>query len=377
MKAETITHILDELGGGNYRRSGDHIQSICPLSPWSHSSGKERVPSFGVKVQEGIAPCNCFTAGCDASGTLFDLISKVGRNKVKDREWSQDKVGSLILYALDAESEIVDDFEMVLEKLPIEADLIAALGGGSAYWRDRGVDERTMQEWRMFELGGRAFVPIIDHMGDVVAMQGRLLPDEIIDAFKFDEEAGRTGQVNKYRTFPPRFEKSEILVGEHLVRSGKVVDMLLVVEGIGDAPLLNAWLKEWWEQGRYEVFTHGADTKGFLAVSTMGAEFSQKQANKMVSSLSRRGELVIGYDKDEGGIVQGRRLAEGNPTKGTAGVWKRVPLLTETTWTRKDPSDQGDPKVSMDVVKEDAFEALYARKHWLDKKLAGLLQRRK
>lgn len=375
MKAETIQYILDELGGGNYRRSGDHIMSICPLSPWTHASGREKTASFGVKVQEGIAPCNCFTAGCEASGTLFELISKVGRRKVEDREWTQDKVGSLILYALDAESEIVDDFELKLEKLPIEQDLLDALGTGSDYWSGRGVDEKTMTEWRLFEQGKRAFIPIIDGSGEVVAMQGRLLPDELIDDFRFDDEAGRPGQVNKYRTFPPRFEKSEHLVGEHLVRAGKAVDMLVVVEGIGDAPLMNAWLREWWEAGRYEVFPYGADTQGFLAVSTLGAEFSKKQVNKMVSALSARGELVIGYDKDEGGIVQARRLAEGDPGKGTVGIWKRVPQVSEVTWKRKDPSDQGEPKVSMETVKQDAFEALVERKNWLEKKLAATFRR--
>jgi hypothetical protein len=368
MKAESIQYILDELGGGKYRRSGDHLMSVCPLSPWTHNSGREKTPSFGVKVQEGIAPCNCFTAGCDASGTLFELIEKVGRRKVKDGEWTQDKVGSLMIYALDAESEIVDDFTLDLPKLPIEQSLLDALGTGSAYWRERGVDETTMREWRLFEAGKRAFIPVIDPMGEVIAMQGRLLPDEDEDSFDFDRENGRSAQSNKYRTFPPRFDRERHFAGEHLIRPGQFVDMLIVVEGIGDAPLLNAWLKAWWAEERYELFPFGADTQGFLAVSTMGAKYSPPHVQKMVNSLSARGELVIGFDKDEGGIVGGVKLSRD--------TWRRVPQLSLVTWERNDPSDRGTPPASMDTVREDAYTAIRGRTCWLDKELGKVLTRK-
>lgn len=372
MRIEHIEEILDDLGGGAYRRSGTHLMSVCPMSPWSHGSGRERrAESFGVLIsEESPTPCHCFNADCPATGTLYQLIEKVGQKKMADGEegWDARRILELQMYMLEMEEEELGDEDRVqVEVLPIPDPLMEALGSGSAFWRGRGVDEKTMREWMLFEQGGRAFIPILDRFGDVVGMQGRLMPDFEEDEFSFDLEAGVVPQANKYRTFPPRFQRANYVAGEHLCPSSKSVDLLVVVEGIADAPLLNAWLREWWEDGRHEVFPYGSETQGFLAVATMGADWSEPQVQKILDMLSSRGELVLGFDRDKGGI--------GGTMKFTRLHWKRFPSLSIVDWRRTDPSNNpGDEPVAL--VQEDAFQDLSQRKSWLLRSLEKKLRDR-
>ena len=52
------------------------IRSSCPLAPWTHESGEDRHPSFGVKIPEVSSEVPCFTCfTCGHSGPLPALLS--------------------------------------------------------------------------------------------------------------------------------------------------------------------------------------------------------------------------------------------------------------------------------------------------------------
>lgn len=371
MRAEHIKEILDDLGGGRYRRAGTHIMSVCPMSPWDHKSGREKMPSFGVLLSDGSpTPCHCFNSGCSATGTLHGLIEKVGLKFMGEaREgWDAKRINELQLYMLEMEEEELDDEDRIeLPRLPIEESLMAGLGTGSGYWRERGVDEKTMREWKLFEQGGRAIMPIMDRYGDVVGMQGRLLPDFEEDDFQFDIEAGRVPQANKYRTWPPRFEREKYVAGEHLAPGTETVDFLIVGESPADAILLNAWMKEWWSDGRFDLFPYGEDTQGFLAVATMGADWSAKQVQKVLNMLSARGEIALGFDRDKGGIAA--------TLKWSRQHWRQFSRMSLVQWKGNDPSDRGEEEAPIALVQEWAAEALLARKSWLERQLEKKLGR--
>ena len=373
MRVEDIQYVLDELGGGNYRRSGDHLMSSCPLAPWTHDSGQDRNPSFGVLVTEGIAPCNCFHPGCfpfdGQSGTLLNLVKEVGRRMVRDGLMEQEKLDDLIAFVLLAEDEEVeDDWGKNVEVLPIPPEIMEALGTGSPYWRSRGVTEEAERAWRLGEAGGRALIPFMNRMGEVIAVQGRLLPSESRDDYAFDRLSGRRGHAEKYRSWPVGFDRENHLAGEHLLK--KPVDFLVVVESPNDALLLNSWMQEWWEAGKYDVFPYGQATDGFAAVSTMGGEVAKGQVQKLVEGVSPDGELAIGFDNDNAGRLGTKKL--------TDALKRRLPLVTVVRWQRKDPSDRGDPSdpISLDQLKDEAYRALAARQDWFSLALSKAIKPR-
>lgn len=373
MRVEDIRYVLDELGGGNYKRSGDHLMSSCPLAPWTHSTGRDRNPSFGVLVTEGIAPCNCFYPGCfprnGRSGTLLNLVKEVGTRLVSEGAMTREKLDDLIAFVMLAEDEEVeDDWGKDVEVLPIPPEILNALGTGSPYWRSRGVSEEAEREWRLGEAGGRALIPFMNGLGEIVAVQGRLVEGRSADDYAFDRLAGRKGHGEKYRTWPVGFAREHHLAGEHLLT--KPVDLLLVVESPNDALLLNAWMREWWQEGRFEPFPYGQATDGFAAVSTMGGEVSKAQVDKLVASVSADGELAIGFDGDNPGRLGTQKLVEA--------VKRRLPLVTVVSWGRKDPSDRGDPSqpLSLDQLKNEVYRALSQRRDWFTLELERKFRRK-
>ncbi len=78
MTSRDITHFLGLLGAKNIVIDTQRgwVRSSCPLAPWTHETGQDRHPSFGIKIPETYADVptyTCFT--CGRSGPLPKLLS--------------------------------------------------------------------------------------------------------------------------------------------------------------------------------------------------------------------------------------------------------------------------------------------------------------
>lgn len=71
MDAEQAQEFLEALGCDNVSEGAGWVRASCPLAPWTHSSGMDSNPSFGVKV-DTTSHCNCFA--CGFKGSPFDLV---------------------------------------------------------------------------------------------------------------------------------------------------------------------------------------------------------------------------------------------------------------------------------------------------------------
>jgi len=364
MNADSIVYVLEELGSPRVKNLGKNVQASCPLAPWNHGSGSDASMKLGVLVTQGMSPANCFYPGC-FHGTLLELVDAVATKKITDGDWELggDEVSNLKAFVMLAEE--TDEVDLsggrgaaVVE--PIPQDVLALVGGGSPYWTERGVGLVTADLWKLGEGKGRAFIPLIDRQGQVVAVKGRLLPGE-----EYDEMPG-TGKARsaKYRLFPASFPSGDYLVGEHLLT--KPVDFLVVVESEADAILLNEWFLD---PAFRDAFPFGQATDGALAVSTAGGEFTARQVQKMVEALTAQGEVAVGMDADHAGRLATRKLVDA--------LRKRVPRVSEIEWERKDPSDDDDGnggKLSRDVVKADARRSIETRMDWFQKRITAALR---
>lgn len=74
MRAAHITELLAQLGCAKVRASATGVRATCPLAPYTHAGGRDRNPSFGVKVSEEEASSfSCFSCGA-SGGDLKELL---------------------------------------------------------------------------------------------------------------------------------------------------------------------------------------------------------------------------------------------------------------------------------------------------------------
>lgn len=357
MNADSISYVLEQLGSGRTKTLGDNVMSECPLAPYNHASGRDTSMKLGVKVTAGISPANCFYPGC-FHGTLMGLVDAVSAQKVKAGEWKLggDEVSNLKGYILLAEEEdvvYVPEADRAVQPLPREVTPL--IGNGSPYWESRGISKETAAEWKLGEGLGRAFIPLLSKNGDVLAIKGRLLPDVLVDGIP---GMGDTPS-QKYRAWPPGFDTSKHLSGQHLL--SKPVDFLLVVESEADAVLFNDWFKD---PAFKNALPFGQATEGAVAVATMGGKFSPAQVQLMVEALSRQGEVAVGMDADHAGRYATRQLVDA--------LRLRLPTITEIEWELKDPSDSDGNRLTADQVKANALAALERRQDWFAKRVQNL-----
>lgn len=361
MKVEDIAYVIEGLGGDpNGKRSGDHVMFNCPNAPYHHQSGDDNTRKFGVMVQEGPAPCNCFYPGC-FSGTLLGLVTEVGGKRVGDGLMTLEEVSDLKAFILMAEEEDVGEWETQKVKRPIPPEVLSAVGQGSPYWRGRGINADTEKQYQLGETGGRALIPFVNAAGEVVAVQGRLLPGLKGDDFPFDRET----HDEKYRSWPVGFDRADFLFGESLLK--KPVDLLVVVESPNDAVTLQQWLQGEWDAGRFEVFPHDNLTDGFAVVATMGGKFSRYHVQAVVDGLSASGEVVLAMDTDHAGRLSQRQLGDA--------LWRRIPNVSEVEWKGKDPTDDEGGKLDPALVRKNAMKALHTREDFLSNLLARSLDK--
>jgi hypothetical protein len=362
MNVESLEYILEQLGSSRFKRSGDNLTCDCPLAPWTHDSGHDKGRKFGALITEGMSPANCFIPGC-FSGTIYDAVVKAGGYRVRDGLMTAEQLNDLKAFTIMAEDDEMGESAFIARQVAlIPASILVALGTGSPYWVGRGLDPEEAKAYG--EAEARAWLPLRDKKGEVVAVQGRLLPGET------DPDT----QDAKYRTYPNGFLKSEHLFGEH--RLVRPVDFLVVVEAPASAEALSGWLKrpDW-----QDVLPYGASTEGAVAVATMGAKWSEEQMRLILGSLTLRGEVCIAFDADN----EGRLATWGVERSGIEHpglmehLRRRVPRVTVVEWPKTDPLDKLTPDEPVDALRERARLAVRDRKSWLALKYAKLTSQRR
>lgn len=116
MDADSIKMLLGALGTTSV--TGENwVRGRCPLSPWTHASGTDKNPSFGIEVIDGGESWfNCYS--CGNHGDLLTLVHEAHRlnkmNPVVDYDWKTARE------IASAELEVVGvhvlDYDMVKKK---------------------------------------------------------------------------------------------------------------------------------------------------------------------------------------------------------------------------------------------------------------------
>ena len=70
MKQELAHKFITALGLERVKNNGEWVSASCPLSPWTHTHGSDRNPSFAINFK-GEGYFNCFS--CE-SGDLYELL---------------------------------------------------------------------------------------------------------------------------------------------------------------------------------------------------------------------------------------------------------------------------------------------------------------
>lgn len=183
MKAERVQEFLAALGRESH--VGDEwVRASCPLAPWTHDTGRDSHPSFGVTIDDGGASrAFCYT--CDFRGDLLDLILEL-------RMHTQGSPIDLSMAISIAENEGAEsDLSVALGQQtytgkefiafpPTWLESFKALplvvgNPGTAYCLKRGLGEKMILDLdlRWDSSRDRVCFPIRTFTGELAGMQGR------------------------------------------------------------------------------------------------------------------------------------------------------------------------------------------------------------
>jgi hypothetical protein len=195
LKAEALKAFMATLGVHNlHYAGGGWAQCSCPLAPFTHGSGKDTNPSFGVSVGEERSGYNCFVC---SSGNLEQLVGTIemhlaGRPELKAR-YNLVKARE-ILDVSDAGTMVLPDYEDIVpspyseyQEWPLWwLDEFTEWGNNTrslAYVRHRQIDP-TVATWfdlRYDSKRDKLVAPIWDVNGKLAGARGRRieLPGEV------------------------------------------------------------------------------------------------------------------------------------------------------------------------------------------------------
>lgn len=221
-----------EIGPADPSSTAEWINMRCPLAPWTHSRGTDRVASFGIRCDDkGQSFCNCFT--CKYTESFASLAYKLGRHRNRDytqigREIEREEfVGSSFVpvayrdsvLPIEMEGDIRESHEKDTYPDPALAFRYES-AIGHPYLAARNIDVRTTIELglRYDPSQRRILFPVYDKAGHFRGFSGR----RVDPAWGVDDEGvpiERDGsiylKVRDYFGLP----KSRVLLGEHAIRN--------------------------------------------------------------------------------------------------------------------------------------------------------------
>ena len=219
---------------GRARESGGNISTNCPLAPWRHGSGRDKNPSFSIKVAPG-ATSVCYCWSCGWKGTLRSLARELIR-------CGGDQFNDVAAYIHGAEHSstpaeyrgrrlaepgmILDGLikEIPEDRLFPEEEYEPYSGRVPAYVLRRGLTLETCRAW---ELGHdpwrkRLLFPVRDYQGRLCGVSGRVYIEGCIRCGRVpDSEYGVCVGCGEWLW--PKYRHSTgipremLLYGEHMI----------------------------------------------------------------------------------------------------------------------------------------------------------------
>lgn len=342
MNRRSIEYVLQQMGITETRRTGEWIMTTCPLAKWTHASGTDRHPSFGIRESVGISGVHCFS--CGLQGGMLKLVKEFGGYAVRDGLWTEETVQQMTDFVLLAEMEdTVESHVNKVTEVVIAEPLRQCLNKPHEYFASRGITEGMVEKWglgyidrffderTMSEMRSRVLFPVYEKQGTRLELKGIV---------------GRTvdGEEPKYKNAPPSFQKTRHLYGGWLIEEQR---KLIVVEGPVDCIVLNERLSE------------AGLADEFFAVALMGAD-----PNKLQLSLLKEyaDEVICMLDNDPSGMLGNKKLIDGLESHVVVSVvlWKDE---------HKDPDQAGEYAIEMIRNRVTVLE------HRLSKVLSRYLQK--
>jgi DNA primase len=191
VKAGAIPEWLKLIGCKTIEPGTKWIQADCPLAPWRHKSGRDKHPSFGIKIGPGDSHAYCFS--CHWSGSQTELLFELDNRGVEFDfatalrmiQQSEDESGIVDLSDVDYEAQRFSTPD--LHKFPesyVENFEPAHYAGHDAhvhpYLRERGVSYEFAKQFdlRFDPIKGAIVFPIRDYQGDLYGCHGRIIAPE-------------------------------------------------------------------------------------------------------------------------------------------------------------------------------------------------------
>lgn len=278
------------------------LNSPCPLAPWTHASGKDERPSFGVAITEPPRYSTFYCFGChDWASSLGTFLHNLF---VLSGEYPYDAAR---IYALAEAGADLDDTtlitmppdpyavrtepeplrtplpDIVLRKFPLLYD-----GVGHehrkirSYLSDtRGIPEHIQDMFRVrFNEHSRTMVfPLVDFNGRVYLMRERSRREK--DIWTVSPRVAGTPHLEF-----PKLRYNGVWFGMHLVDWSRP---LMVVEG--------------------EIDAMKVASLGFTnVIASATSSVTKAQVHAVLDNLS--GVLLLGYDADRSGIRAHERIID-------------------------------------------------------------------
>jgi hypothetical protein len=185
------------------------VIATCPFAPWTHVSGVDNKPSFGVQTPKSgkVQIYNCFS--CGEAGAFQDLVFDVREHyrKKKNVKYQIGKALEVLVADDDEEFDIdVPDYdepvvdpekvipwpEFYLESFKSVFAFPEALG----YLKTRQIDEETIHALNLHYDTSRMRVcfPIRDFDGQLVGLHGRAINDHPLPYYMYGHQSRRNKQ---------------------------------------------------------------------------------------------------------------------------------------------------------------------------------------
>lgn len=258
-----IKELLENYGIKNIKIKGDQISCSCPWHTDNH-------PSFGINAKNRIF--NCFS--CGSKGTLIDFIARM-----ENIPFEEAKVLSLTKGLEKKDIDLMDRVRKKLfavedkEKILDESILEKYKGKIHKSILERVEDKEVLHK---FEIGycsenKRTTFPIRNHMGQLIAVVGRAIGNEL----------------PKYKNIIPitGFKKANHLYGLHFC---KKESLLILVEGELDV---------------LSFFKSGFP----YAVALMGASLGKIQLDLLGRHAN---QVILALDNDRAGKEATEKIAK-------------------------------------------------------------------
>ena len=271
------------------KRKGNQHHGFCPLP---NHKGVRNSPSFSANLERGIFKC----FGCGAAGNVLEFAALMENVDLEDgaafrgvalelqKRFCPD-LGSVAKGdKKPAQKKAADTAEAQLPVVvnpPLDFDL-KDLDYNHPYLQGRGFTRDTIDEFGLVFcsrgfLKDRVAIPLRDHEGKLIGYAGRVVDDATITKdnprYRLPSKRKRGGKIIEFR-------KTLFLYNGCYIHTP--VDDLIVTEGFASV---------WWLHQNDYIHT----------VAAMGSDFSEKQAELVVSSVKPMGRVWVLPDGDDAG----------------------------------------------------------------------------